>query len=298
MRALIFLLSSLKISNCKIRNSANRLLLLPRLQLLYLDANTKPPFEHGESAIELNQLRTLRADPQVCASEQNFCKISHSRTLQKLIVPAPVMPQWWSAFRDRPVCNSLQSVIVLGSPHLAFPQMRGLTRLVSINLRESVARTVLAEWPRAFPLLTFSPRSHLHKSRFSEGTAGSRGRQESLVRSILSTSASATATPTPTEELPLEDSGNTEDLSDAPVGWALLTEAQLPLQLAIGRLLLGTYGYRLVLVYRGNRTGGTDLLEFVQTQGDKGGGLIFIVVCLLNLKCLVSCDGENVGAFS
>merc|ERR1711991_950532 len=44
--------------------------------------------------------------------------------------------------------------------------------------------------------------------------------------------------------------------------WALLTEASVDLQLDIARILLNEHSFSLILVYRGNRSGTAQLLEF------------------------------------
>lgn len=85
--------------------------------------------------------------------------------------------------------------------------------------------------------------------------------QASLVRSILNTSSNS-------DEI-LSDAGESSSEHDLSAGWALLTEAQLPLQLEIGRLLLSKYGYRLLLLYRGNRNGSHELQTFAQAHAEQ-----------------------------
>ncbi len=81
------------------------------------------------------------------------------------------------------------------------------------------------------------------------------------MRSILNTSSNS-------DEL-LSDTGESSSEPEVSVGWVLLTEAQLPLQLEIGRLLLSKYGYRLLLLYRGNRNGSQELQTFAQAHADQ-----------------------------
>jgi hypothetical protein len=248
----------LKISSCPIRNNPNRLMMMPMLDLLYLPTNSNPPFQRGETAVELNLLRTLRVDSQVCASEALFTALGHSRSLQKLLVSPPtVVPKWWANFADMPLRYSLQALQIDVHPELAFPWLRCFNNLVTINLRDTAAKAIMSTFPSVFPLLTFPVRSEL-KSRNSGINVASKGRQASLVRTLLSTSAGE-----------MDGSSEPSDVMPPQSDWALLTEAQLPLQLEIGKLLLKEYNYRLILLYRGNRSALHELLDFAHAHPEQ-----------------------------
>ncbi len=251
-------LKSFKVNHCPFRNHANRLPLLCKLEILHLAAFSTPPFDHGETAADLNQLRVLTLDAAICANAAAFEHLGFSRSLQQLIVLPIVPPQWWHAIADKPIRNSLQSLFITNAPQMALPYLRGLSMLTEINLRESAAKSVFPDVGAVFPLLVFPSRTPMQKSRSNAiALVSSKGRQRSLVRTILNTSS-----------MESEEDSSDNSSPDISMGWAMLTEAHTELQLHVSRLLLET-GYKLVLVYRGNKSGCTELLDFAARFPDR-----------------------------
>jgi len=78
-------LKRFKMSRCPIRNSPNRLSLLASLEELHLAPYSTPPFDHSETAAELNQLRVFTLDAAICASHAAFENLGYSRSIQKVI---------------------------------------------------------------------------------------------------------------------------------------------------------------------------------------------------------------------
>lgn len=255
-------LKSFKMSRCPIRNSPNRLLLLPRLQELHLAPFSTPPFEHGESAADLHQLRVMSLAAAICANASAFEHLGYSQSLQKLIVLPHVPPNWWSSITEKPIRHSLTSLFIAAQPQAALPFLRGFSSLTEINLREPVARGVMADIASIFPLLVFPVRSGLLQSRNSapHQNLSAKSRQQSLVRAILNTS-------TPLLSDPDTDESSSQSSTDISMGWALLSEAHVDLQLDMARLLLDS-GYKLVLVYRSNRSGAAGVVQFASRFSD------------------------------
>ena len=255
-------LKQFRMSRCPIQNSPNRLMLLPKLEELHLMAFSTLPFEHGEMAAELNQLRIMTLDAAICANASAFERLGYCRSIQSLIVLPLVPAAWWQGLAEKPIRYSLQSLFINVAPQAAIPFLRGMSALIEINLRESVARSVYPDIGAMFPVLRFPPRSVvMQKSRTSSSVSlSSRSRQQSLVRAILNTSSSVT-------DLSEEETSD-PSLPDVSQGWALLSEAHSELQLNVAGLLLES-GYRLILVYRSNRTGAAEVAEFANRYPDR-----------------------------